>query len=192
MEKKELIIFLDSGDTIVEEGTQVWEDGIVTSTELIEGAEEMLRGLYESGYRIALVADGMTKSFDNVYGHYNLNHVFETRVISEEEGVEKPHRQMFEQAMERMGLTEADKYRIVMIGNNMKRDVLGANELGLTTILVTYSPRYDMNPETEMETPDYKVKMPTELTGLLDALNNRLLQSQTEKGTNRILKTLKA
>ena len=70
MKNRNLIIFTDSGDTIIDEGTQVFDDrGIVTTADFIPGADEVLKTLQEEGYRIALVADGnqfdqyeMTKS----------------------------------------------------------------------------------------------------------------------------------
>ena len=64
---KNLIIFTDSGDTIIDESTQVYDDkGIVTRAEFIPGAGEVLAWLKKEGYRIALVADGEWESFQNV------------------------------------------------------------------------------------------------------------------------------
>ena len=58
MEKK-LIIFTDSGDTLIDEGSQIFdENGIVTSANLIEGADLLLKTLHDEGFTIALVADG--------------------------------------------------------------------------------------------------------------------------------------
>ena len=63
-QKKNLIIFTDSGDTIIDEATQRFDgDGIVTDADFIEDAGEVLKQLYEEGYRIALVADGEEASF---------------------------------------------------------------------------------------------------------------------------------
>lgn len=57
--EKNLIIFTDSGDTIIDESTQVFDErGIVTEAEFIPGAGELLEQLKKEGYRIALVADG--------------------------------------------------------------------------------------------------------------------------------------
>ena len=51
---KNLIIFTDSGDTIIDEGTQVFDErGIVTTAEFIPGADKVLTTLYDEGYRIA-------------------------------------------------------------------------------------------------------------------------------------------
>ncbi len=176
MSDKKLIIFTDSGDTIINEGTEVREvaEGVVYNADCIEEAKETMLNLYDEGYTIALVADGLVESFDNVLEQNGLNHIFTKRAISESVGVEKPAALMFETAMKELGLEEKDKKRIVMIGNNLKRDILGANKFGITSILLEWSPRYNMIPETEEETPDYTVSMPSELLPLLKKLNDTL------------------
>lgn len=102
-QKKNLIIFTDSGDTIIDEATQRFDgDGIVTDADFIEDAGEVLKQLYEEGYRIALVADGEEASFQNVYMKNGLKGCFEGWTVSETVGVQKPERAMFEDAMEQM------------------------------------------------------------------------------------------
>ncbi len=169
--KKKLVVFLDCGDTLVDESTQVMhENGDVLRADLIDGAREMLLGLHEDGYRLCLVADGRVASFQNIFRALGLSHIFEQWVISEAVGCEKPNALMFETALARMGLTTADAPRVVMVGNNIKRDVLGANRMGFISVLLSYSPRYCMQPETPEETPDYVITMPGELRGLLATL----------------------
>ncbi|NLK28496.1 MAG: HAD hydrolase-like protein [Clostridiales bacterium] len=169
---KELIIFIDSGDTLIDESTEIKDsDGTVLHSQMIEGARETLVTLYESGYTIALVADGTKQSFDNIYNENGLDYCFKAKAISGELGKEKPAPIMFQHAMEQLGLTEKDKSRIVMIGNNLERDIVGANRMGITSILISYSPRYVMQPKCEEEIPDYVVSKPIELLGLLEQLN---------------------
>ena len=65
-EKKRLIIFTDIGDTIIDEGTEVRNaQGVVIHAECIPGAKETYLRLYEKGYTIVMVADGLTQSFHN-------------------------------------------------------------------------------------------------------------------------------
>lgn len=171
MEKK-LIIFTDCGDTLVDESTEIRNDeGVVIDCELIPGAKEALLALYNEGYRIALVADGMVDSFMNIFKQHGIEHVFETMVISEALGFEKPDKEMFEVAMENMNLTHEDAHRIVMIGNNIKRDVAGANRRGIMSMLISFSPRYAMKPKAQDQVPDYVVVMPAEIPPLLAQLN---------------------
>jgi len=63
----------------------------------------------------------------------------------------------------------------VMIGNNVKKDVAGANRFGITSILLDWSPRYDMVPRQADEIPDYIVHEPQELIPLLKKLNKELV-----------------
>ena len=110
---KKLIVFIDSGDTLVNEGTEYRNEGspIVQSCELIDGAKEMLLTLKERGYTIELVADGYTQSFDNSYGQHGLKNIFDARTISEEVGEKKPSQAMFETAMKLLHLTDEEANR---------------------------------------------------------------------------------
>ncbi|MDW2799840.1 HAD family hydrolase [Clostridium boliviensis] len=179
--QKKLIIFTDSGDTIIDEGTEIRnDDGIVVHAELIPGAGETLKALYDAGYVIAMVADGEEQSFANVYEENGLGYCFHTRTISEIVGIQKPSERMFLDAMEKNHLTEEDKKRVVMIGNNVRKDVAGANRFGITSILIDWSPRYDMNPSDEWETPDYVVHEPKELLTLIESLEAELHKDGNE------------
>ncbi len=172
---KKLIIFIDSGDTLIDEGTEIkTEDRTVIHAKMIEGAREALVTLHELGYRIALVADGTKESFDNIYAEQGLEYCFDARAISGEVGHEKPHESMFLTAMELLGLKKSDINRIVMVGNNIKRDIIGAKRMGIRSVLLTYSPRYNMVPENEEETPDYRISSPSELVALAEKLNGEL------------------
>lgn len=169
--KKNLVIFTDSGDTIIDESTQIFdESGIVTRAQLIPGAGEILKALYDEGYRIALVADGEWESFQNVYRKNGLGGCFEQWIVSEVVGEQKPAASMFETAMRKMCLTDADKSRIVMVGNNLKKDVAGANRFGLISVWMDWSPRYFHTVEEPDWQPDYTVKSPLELKELIHKL----------------------
>ena len=134
---KKLIVFIDSGDTLVNEGTEYRNEGspIVQSCELIDGAKEMLLTLKERGYTIELVADGYTQSFDNSYGQHGLKNIFDARTISEEVGEKKPSQAMFETAMKLLHLTDEDKKRIIMVGNNWREILWGQIVLELLRYL---------------------------------------------------------
>ena len=172
---KKLIIFTDSGDTIIDEATQVYDDRhIVQEASFIPGADRVLRQLHEEGYTIALVADGEWESFQNVYRRSGLDDCFDAWVVSEVVGQQKPAAIMFETAYEKLGLTEADKSRIVMIGNNLKKDVAGANRQGLISVWLDWSPRYFHTVEETDWQPDYTVHTPEELLALIHRLEAEL------------------
>lgn len=172
---KKLIIFTDSGDTIIDESTQVYDDrGIVLEADFIPGAGETLKQLHDEGFSIALVADGEWESFQNVYRKNGLGGCFDAWIVSEVVGKQKPEAIMFEIAYQKLNLTESDKRRIVMIGNNLKKDIAGANRQGLTSVWLDWSPRYFHSFQEPDWEPDYTVKTPAELIPLLHALEEKL------------------
>ena len=165
---KKWVVFLDSGDTLVDETTQEFDErGAVLRARLIPGALELLKALRREGIPVAMVADGQAERFRNVYRGLGLESYFAQRIYSSDVGAEKPSPLMFETALRAMGLTEADKDRIVMMGNHVRKDIAGANRFGITSVLLDWSRRYPTVPETPDETPDYIVHTPLELLRVL-------------------------
>ena len=178
--RKKLIIFIDSGDTLVDESSEVRETpgGIVMRANLIPGAEELLHKLRERGFTVALVADGLTESFYRSYCPYFGEMPFDAVVTSEEVGEEKPSPRMFQRAMDLLRLTDEDKNRILMAGNNLGRDICGANRFGIRSALMTWTPRYRMEPESSDEMPDYRVEEPLALLDLAEKLEMKLYERE--------------
>lgn len=91
MTAKRLILFLDSGDTLIDESTEIRDaDGILIEAQPIPGAVELVRRLRERGFRLALVADGDAQSFNNVYKQLGLYDAFEAMIYSEQVKATKP------------------------------------------------------------------------------------------------------
>lgn len=161
-------ILLDSGDTLVDEATEVKNELEETQTaELIPGAASMVQNLAIMGYPLGLVADGPVATFDNVLGHYGLLPLFQARAISQEVGVEKPDARMFEAALTALGVAREDYARVVMVGNYLARDIAGANALGLISIWLNWSPRRPKVPVNALEVPDYTASKPEEILELI-------------------------
>ena len=175
MMKQKIILFTDIGDTIIDEGSEVRAVpfGVVLRADCVPGAKETMLELYRRGCTIAMVADGLVESFQNTMRQNGLSHIFSAKAISEAVGREKPDPAMFREAMEALGLTDADKGRILMVGNNLERDIAGANRFGIRSVLLDWSPRYRHVPENEMEIPDYRIHTPEELLELVERLNDK-------------------
>jgi FMN phosphatase YigB (HAD superfamily) len=172
---KSLIIFLDCGDTIIDEGTELRdEQDIVIHGNVIPGADSMVRTLAERGYRLAIVADGSAQSFKNLLTQHGLYDCFETLIYSETIKATKPSARMFKAAMGAMNLGERDSSRIIMVGNNLSRDVRGANQMGITSVFLSWTPRYPKVPANDLEIPDYTISAPLELVELVEKLNHNL------------------
>lgn len=186
--KKNLIIFTDIGDTVIDEGTEIRKkpEGVVYQASCIPEAKETMLSLYEQGYTIVMVADGLEKSFHNTMEQNGLDHIFAKWVISEQVGAEKPDRRMFETAFEGLNLTDADKERIIMVGNNLERDVVGANRFGIASVHLCWSPRYPAEASNEEEEPDYRIYHPSQLLTLAEDLEERLREGKGLKRKEEI------
>ncbi len=163
------ILFFDCGDTLIDEGTEVKDSrGISVDGELIPGGDELIRTLAERGYTMALVADGFVDTFKNLLGKFDLYKYFSAYAISETVGADKPDRRMFDKALADLSLTERDAENVWMIGNNLERDIKGANKLGMTTVWLDWAPRRSKIPADKWEEPDYTIKTPLELLQVLE------------------------
>jgi HAD superfamily hydrolase (TIGR01549 family) len=169
-----LAVCLDCGDTLVDEATEVKDANEVSlRAELIPGASELMLRLKALGYPLALVADGPCATFTNNLGPYGLYELFDVYAISETVGVEKPHRAIFEHALNQLHIDFADYGRVLMLGNNLERDIKGANQVGIISAWLNWSPRRSKVPADETERPQFTIKYPLELLDTLDYLESR-------------------
>ncbi|MBE0695379.1 MAG: HAD family hydrolase [Anaerolineaceae bacterium] len=175
MTQKLLAILLDCGDTIVDEGTEIKDPtGAVLEASLIPGAAEMVHGLKDRGYRLGLVADGPARTFHNILGHYQLLHLFDVLAISEQVGADKPDSRMFLHALNGLSIQPAAYGKVVMVGNNLERDIKGANQMGLLSVWLDWAPRRSKIPANPTEEPCYTIKNPRELFDLIPLIESSL------------------
>ena len=167
MTYKDTVIFIDSGDTIIDEGTEIRDGEIVVSAETVPGACETLKKLYDDGYKIVLVADGYYQSFKNMFIQNGIFEYFYAFVVSELLNVCKPDARMFKCALGAAGLDSCDVDKAIMIGNNLARDIKGANEMNIASVHYKWSPRYEHTPSDESETPRYVI---TEFSQIADVI----------------------
>jgi len=179
-------VLLDSGDTLVDEATEIRDaDGYVIEADLIPGAIEMVERLAQEGYRLALVADGLKKSFDTILGRHGVKRHLEVEIISEVLACEKPDRRMFDAALAGLGLSEADAGEVVMIGNHLGRDINGANRRGIVSIWENWSPRREKQAQAPDEVPDYMVRSPGEVPRLLEFIELHMARQAAHEAMAR-------
>ena len=171
MARNILAICFDCGDTLVDEGTEVKTVGDVSLyADLIPGADTLLHALKERGYPLALVADGPTATFENNLKPHGLYRLFDAYAISEQVGVLKPDARIFVQALTQLGMALEDYGRTVMVGNNLARDIKGANALGMISVWLDWAPRRAKVPADESEIPQFIIREPLELLAVLELL----------------------
>lgn len=161
-------LLFDLGDTIMVEESEVKDaDGTTLRAELVPGMAELLRELRDAGHRLALVADSRPKTPENVLRQHGLYGLFESLAVSEIAGATKPDPQLFRAALDALGIPEADYGRVVMVGNNLERDVAGANRLGLISVFCRLNDRRRTHPLAPDEAPRHTVGSASELRDLI-------------------------
>lgn len=172
--RKILAICFDCGDTLADEGTEV-KDATETTlrAELIPGAAATVRAIKELGYPLALVADGPTGTFHNILNQHGLFGLFDAFAISAEVGVDKPDGVIFHHAMQQLQIAPADYGRVLMVGNNLARDIKGANALGIVSVWLDWAPRRAKVPADVSEIPQYTIKRPADLLAVIQQIENQ-------------------
>ena len=164
-------VLFDLGDVIMREESEEKLDGVTQRAELVPGMAGLLHMLKRAGKRLGLVADTRAGTFRNVLRQHGLHELFDTFAISDLLGVEKPDPRIFLHAIEALGIPPEQWGQVVMVGNNLARDIRGANRLGMISVWLAWNARYPLEPASGEEVPRYQVTNATELRRLLTLLD---------------------
>ena len=101
----------------------------------VPGAFPAVRWCKDQGLKVALVTNTLARGDDEVWEdwrRFGLADAIDAVASSHSVGWQKPHRAIFERAMERLGVRAED---VVMVGDQLAADVLGAKRLGMRAVL---------------------------------------------------------
>lgn len=101
-----------------------------TKTNLFEGAQKVLAYLQKK-YTLHIISNGFKETTLTKMDLSGLNPYFKNVIISEEVGVNKPDKAVFEYALEK---AQTNKQESIMIGDSLEADVYGAQNFGMKAI----------------------------------------------------------
>jgi putative hydrolase of the HAD superfamily len=97
------------------------------------GALEALNEFKASGLRLALLTNGSLEIQRRKINRFKLAQYFDHILIEEELGVGKPDERVFRTALEKLKATPGES---CMVGDDLERDISGAQKLGIFTVWV--------------------------------------------------------
>lgn len=103
--------------------------------EMYDDVAPVLRGLQARGLMVGLISNSH-RSLDAFREHFSLHGLVHVLVSSAEHGYMKPHRSIFDKALERAGVPASAS---LMVGDSLKHDVEGALKAGMRAVLLRRS-----------------------------------------------------
>ena len=118
---------------------------------VVEGAHELMDDLKRKGYRMHMTSNGFHEVQYKKLEACGLRDYFDTIILSEDAGVNKPSPLYFDYALRQSG---ASRETTLMIGDNLQTDILGALNAGFDAMLFN---RWKSDPNEGAQAPTYVV-----------------------------------
>ncbi|MFC1562060.1 YjjG family noncanonical pyrimidine nucleotidase [candidate division KSB1 bacterium] len=96
----------------------------------VEGAESVITAL-QSRYRLGIITNGFKDVQSIKIDKLGVRESFEVIVMSEDLGVMKPDRKIFQKALDAL---QCPSEAVLFVGDNYETDILGAAEAGMPTV----------------------------------------------------------
>lgn len=129
-----------------------------TKTRLVPGAIEILEYLRPT-YRLFILSNRFREVQSKKLENSGLSSYFERMILSEDAGIQKPHKEIFDFALKN---TNSRRRETLMIGDSWEADIVGAHDSKIDQLL--------LNPEElspQEFTPTYTVHSLVEIKNIL-------------------------
>ena len=128
---------------------------------VIEGAHELMDYLKSRGYRMHMTSNGFHEVQYKKLAACGLRDYFDTVILSEDAGVNKPSPLYFDYAFKVSG---ANKDTTLMIGDNLQTDIMGALNAGIDAMLFN---RWEADTSDCEQKPTFVVNSLKDIMGIL-------------------------
>jgi putative hydrolase of the HAD superfamily len=124
------------GANVVEVAREIYDQWSVNHHfEMYDDVAPVLEALQRRGFVVGVISNSH-RSLDAFREHFSLANVISVSVSGAEHGYMKPHRSIFDRALERAGVAAAEA---MMVGDSVKHDIEGALNAGWRAVLLRRS-----------------------------------------------------
>ena len=162
-------VLFDFGDTLIVEeavgGRHLWEVKLQKTPDV----DEVLRELKQH-YKLGIITNTVTSREQQVrmaLRRIGLEQYFDFILTSVDVGYDKPDEKIFLKALKALNVRPEEA---VMVGNRMSTDIVGANRVGMKTILFKWNERYPEEATSPSEQPTHTISSLKELPKVLSEL----------------------
>jgi len=128
---------------------------------VVEGAHELMAYLKGRGYRMHMTSNGFHEVQYKKLAACGLRDYFDTIILSEDAGVNKPSPLYFDYALKVSG---AHREATLMIGDNLQTDIMGALGCNIDAMLFN---RWEVEVEKEPQMPTFVVNSLKDIPSIL-------------------------
>ena len=136
-------------------------DFCATKSGVVDGAHELMDYLRQQGYRMHMTSNGFHEVQYKKLASCGLRDYFDTIILSEDAGANKPSPAFFDYALRYSG---ASRETTLMIGDNLQTDILGALNAGIDALLFN---RWNVELHNLPQTPTFVVSGLSEIINIL-------------------------
>ena len=136
------VLKLNVTDEKIDQLSVDYIDHLPNHNHLLEGTLEMLEYLHPN-YKLHIITNGFKEVQHKKMESSGILKYFQTVTTSEDVGVKKPDRKIFETALTNAAARIEES---IMVGDNFEADILGAHAFGMPAILYNYY-KQEFSPE---------------------------------------------
>ena len=152
--------------TLPKDFNKQYLENLVSKSENYDGVKEMLDGL-QPHYRMSIITNGLKEVQRPRLRKLNLTHYFDSIIVSDEIGFAKPDERYFEIAFHSID-NPPPRENTLVIGDNLKSDILGGIRYGLKTCWLNASGKAN---DTDIR-PDFEIRQILELPDVLKKISS--------------------
>ena len=110
---------------------ELFMEGFKKTSALTKNAFEIVKYLYDKGYKIYIITNGLVELQMPRIMNSKIAPYISNIIVSEEVGISKPNRKIFDTLLERVNLNQNE---VVMIGDSIEKDIMGAKNAHIKNI----------------------------------------------------------